>query len=209
MINEISLKEIERKAYRSFFQDGLWDISWGIWLFVWALVPVLESKGFSKYWGYPVFFFSPLIIALGKKYITIPRLGLVKFNRERQVKREKLFIIIALMVLLCVVLLGISSKYVLDLKGGLMVLDIIMGLMIGTFLSVTAFFMEYNRLYLYAIIVGIGLPGIKIIRQYVGNPTDHILMFGIPSVIIMAFGLIMLVRFIVKYPITSEEISHE
>jgi hypothetical protein len=37
-----SLKEIEKKAYLSYFQDGLWDLSWGIWFAAWAIAPALE-----------------------------------------------------------------------------------------------------------------------------------------------------------------------
>lgn len=42
MVAKIELKEIEKKAYKSVFQDGLWDIYFGILVLGWGLSAVVK-----------------------------------------------------------------------------------------------------------------------------------------------------------------------
>lgn len=43
MSQNINLKELERKAWTSYFQDGLWDMYLGLQLLAWGLAPLLEE----------------------------------------------------------------------------------------------------------------------------------------------------------------------
>ncbi|MBN2065627.1 MAG: hypothetical protein JW771_02335, partial [Candidatus Thermoplasmatota archaeon] len=82
MVDRLNLKEIEKKAYRFTFNDGLYDMTYGTLLVSIAVAPILREM---IYLGYIFFLIvpAPLIILLGKKYITIPRIGIVKFSRTR------------------------------------------------------------------------------------------------------------------------------
>jgi hypothetical protein len=43
MVEDINLKEIQRKVYLTFFQDGLWDIFLGLFILAWGLSILTET----------------------------------------------------------------------------------------------------------------------------------------------------------------------
>ena len=96
MTEKIDLKAIEKKAYRSFFMDGIWDIFIGMIFLNLGIGPLfILLFNFPDIWntiiislGWNIFAF--LIFYFGKKYITIPRIGFVKFGQKREAKRIKL-----------------------------------------------------------------------------------------------------------------------
>ena len=81
MDQKINLKELERKAFISYHQDGLVDIGLGLIMLVSVLSSTLHEMGTSdsirQVIYIPLMLLCPLIIYLGKKYITTPRLGYV------------------------------------------------------------------------------------------------------------------------------------
>jgi hypothetical protein len=210
--SNISLKEIERKAFRSTYQDGLWDITWGIWLFAWAFIPLLEYWGISRFLGYPILLLPAVIIWLGKRHITAPRIGVARFGAERQQRRMKLFLAIAFFVCvtwgLAMVIRWIGSPNALRNEGWIPVADLAMGLIITLMLITVAYYMDFRRMYIYAILVGAGIPVAGILDRYVGEPLNDIIVFGIPSVIIINFGLILLIRFVLRYPRVDVEVAN-
>ncbi|KAA3662543.1 MAG: hypothetical protein DWQ04_13200, partial [Chloroflexi bacterium] len=85
MTTNIDLKELERRAFKSTFQDGIWDIYLGLMLLpmvIWLLLvahpddpstaAVVLTFGF---FAVPIFLFRAT-----KKYLIMPRLGLVQFG---------------------------------------------------------------------------------------------------------------------------------
>ncbi len=92
-----SLKEIERRAYRSTFEDGIYDIQFGLLFLIVACIPILEIVGISRLFGYSLLIISPILLPwLGKRYITIPRMGAVEFGPKRKSKMRLLLAIGAL-----------------------------------------------------------------------------------------------------------------
>ena len=89
MLSPLNLKQIEKKAYRSIYNDGLYDISWGLLLLGFGLSPLLKDVGFPKPFD---LFLMPLaallILFLGKKYLTVPRLGIVRFRDNHQIQKK-------------------------------------------------------------------------------------------------------------------------
>lgn len=93
-MQDVNLKEIERKAWRSNFQDGLTDIGLGMMILAFAAAPYLESIGIMFPWNIlivavPAF----LVITVGKLVIARPRIGLVKFGHKRQSTQKKLLVL--------------------------------------------------------------------------------------------------------------------
>ena len=102
MTTDMNLKEIERKAWTSFFQDGLLDILMGLALLavgIPAVLPniftselhqnaaaaVLMVLAFVPYWA-------------GKRFITAPRMGRARFSRARKSKQTKAAVTYAISV---------------------------------------------------------------------------------------------------------------
>ena len=111
-----SLKQIERRAYRSTFEDGIYDILFGMGFLILAWIPVLESVGIPRLYGYLLGLIPVLCSWLGKRYITIPRLGAVEFGSKRRGKKLLLVVIsAAVFFLILPVLMMVAAT---DLSAG-------------------------------------------------------------------------------------------
>jgi hypothetical protein len=107
-MNTINLNEIERKAFRSTYQDGLWDVYYGLMLMSMAVFmfrPVGGYRPTNILLALVCFSVSYLLFWLGKKYITLPRMGQVQFGEARRKRARTLIVIMSVFVLLQVVLL--------------------------------------------------------------------------------------------------------
>lgn len=108
MKDSLDLKAIERKAWRSTFSDGIWDIYLGWLLVVLGLMTYMNDLGLAMAVRYAV----PMLLMvlgmigmwLGKRYITMPRLGRVEFSEERKDRRGHVRLFLLGLVVLTVVL---------------------------------------------------------------------------------------------------------
>jgi hypothetical protein len=82
MVKNINLKQLEKKAYRSTFEDGLWDVYFGILVLGWGLSAFIKHQlDVPKAFVFamtPIFAF--LALWVGKTLVTIPRMGMVQFG---------------------------------------------------------------------------------------------------------------------------------
>jgi hypothetical protein len=147
-----------------------------------------------------------LILIFGKKYITIPRLGFVKFGEKRKKIKKRLLIFLIINVVVAFVLLffrisGIFSSLQLNTS----IESLIIGILFITLpFSVFAFFLDFYRLFFYAILSGLGFFFTELIYPLVGEPYDVLLSFGAIGIIITTIGLIYLVQFLLKYPLSEK-----
>ncbi|HJN49550.1 MAG: hypothetical protein QGI68_00670 [Pseudomonadales bacterium] len=209
----VSLKEIEKKAYRSTFQDGLWDIFFGLVLLGWTVPALLSEIGFtSPLYDLLMPLLAVLVLFFGKRWITIPRMGLVTFGPKRQVARMRTIMVLTLSLGLVLLLLITSNMQTSTPAGSTWDFgqegygrSLVAGLFALTVLSATAYFMEFSRLYIIAVIVGFSIPVAGFLSNYVGAPLDHVIAYGIPSAGIIVTGLVLLTRFLRAYPLPAEE----
>ena len=98
-MREPSLREIEKRTYMSYHQDGLIDIFLGIYVLLFALGILLKNLTDSSMWTVAPGIFPAIMLPIWisvKKRITMPRIGYVKFGTRRGGKL--LAVIIGLMV---------------------------------------------------------------------------------------------------------------
>ncbi|MFX1463417.1 MAG: hypothetical protein ACFFBF_10300 [Promethearchaeota archaeon] len=210
MADDVDLKALEKKAYRSFFNDGLWDLFIGLIILNFGLNTFLSSLlNLSEFLsliiltlGWNILAF--LIFFLGKKFITIPRIGFVKFGPKRKSKEKKLKIFLSAFVIVNIfmVILPFTALFGnIELKP--LLLTLFLGLTFFTFpFCVVAYFLDFNRLYYYAILAGIGLFLTELLYPILGSPLDTILSFGITGGAIVVIGLYYFIRFLKKYPLS-------
>jgi len=210
MSEKIDLEQLEKKSWRSTFQDGLWDIYLGLIFMgfgIYTIGPLFGSFSavnaiiIIAIWDFSAFFF----FFIGKKKITQPRIGFVKFGKKRKRKKIKLSIFLMFMVGVNVIFLFLPlSGFELNLNP--LIFLLIVGLGFFTLpLCVVAYFLEFDRLYLMAIMGGLGLFVSELIRPVVGNPLHMLLTYCPIGGIIVVWGGIVLVRFIKKYPLPKSE----
>jgi len=82
--SQLGLKSIEKSAYRTFFNDGIWDMFWGLLILVVGTNKLFYTMGLERSWvlKFGIIWLIPLFFA-GRIFITNPRLGKAKFGTER------------------------------------------------------------------------------------------------------------------------------
>ena len=210
MTEHIDLEEMEKKAWKSTFQDGLWDLYFGL---------IIMGIGFSWLGG---FFGLPetvdvlvtliswdigamIIFFLCKKLITQPRMGLVKFGQKRKKRNKFLALFLGFMVAftLTTFIFTLLGIFQLHLPGFLVML--LIGLLFITLpISLLAYFLQMRRLYLYALLGGLGLFISELLQPIIGTPYHDIITFGGIGLIITITGLTLLFKFFQKYSLKGQ-----
>lgn len=147
------------------------------------------------------------ILFLGKKYITQPRMGFVKFGPRRKKKKKKLAIFLGLNVALTIITLIFTM---LEFLQQLIIPGFVLMLAIGLIFitvpfSTIAYFLQLNRLYLYALLGGFGLFFSEILFPITGSPINDFIIFGGIGLIITVTGLTIFIRFLRNYPLKKDE----
>ena len=206
LTREPNLKEIERKAYMSYHQDGLLDIFAGMYVIGFGLgifMDVIWDFGM----GVIIFPGGFIAVALSlwiaaKRKITMPRIGFVKFGPAGTTRLMAIFIGLA------VVGLGLSMVFTFATlqSGSRQLLDLIFqnGMIIVGFgtLAVCIIFgysMGLRRLYAYGLLAMITLA----IGHFMGIFFAYILMGLGTTVTVVGFAL--LISFVKKYPLKGDK----
>ena len=213
MSEDLDLKVLEKKAYRSTFDDGIWDLFIGL-----IVLSISLGQLFGLVINLPEFWsiiipslicniLAFLIFYLGKKYITIPRIGYVKFGPKRKSKQLKLKIFLLLMLIVNVILFVLPLTGIINfVEIAPLFLSLLLGFGVFTFpFCVIAYFLDYTRLYYYAFSVGIGYFLSEFLTPIVGYLLDIIIIFGITGLIIVLIGLYYFIHFLKKYPLSKQE----
>jgi len=216
MSQNFDLKEIERKAFRSVHQDGLWDIYIGGLLIVLSLMFTIPESGEGELTtiglallGVAIMF---AIFQLGKKYITTPRMGQVRFGAERQKRKVTLGWIMGAFVLITLGLF-LFSLYVWNASSSGQIIDIsvspslerifvalLAALIAGASMTVISYFKEFIRGYYIALLMAAGF-----FFTLVFDMTTPMIVAG---VLILVPGLVLFVSFLRQYPLPRQEAGH-
>jgi hypothetical protein len=211
MTNNTNLKTLERKAWRSYFQDGLGDIFLGCIVLMFAIAPPLSRMGLGDFWSSAVFipFWALifLLIVLIRKYVVLPRIGVVKFGQTRRKKLLK-FNVLMFVVLLLGLILGIISFQNINAPGWVHSLRFIAIVLVGS--SLAAYFLDFKRLYVYGIIIALSIPIGEWLYVHTGVPHHgYPITFGITAAIMIIIGLILFVRLLRKYRCPNKEVEYD
>ena len=205
MSQTISLKELEGKAWRSVFQDGMWDIYLGLLLVAMAANALMSGSGLALDIRTGVFIgleiVAMVILWAGKRFITLPRMGRVKFGKGRRSRKLWVTVIVGLCVLLGAVVfqMGNSATFQSALRNFFPALWAI-GCM--AFFSMGAYLLDFNRLYVIGVLYALPVPTDYLLDRLFGLDLS-VLAFGIPGLAAVAIGLIVMARFMREYPIPN------
>ena len=210
MAEKIDLKELEKKAYKLTFQDGFWDIFIGMIFMAFALMPLGDVFGLPEMIGMLLISLgwnigAVVFMILGKKYVTVPRIGMIKFGPKRKADQRKVKIYLGINVLFGVVVL------LMQMTGNFgfitiqrFALSILLGLFISLPFGVMAYFLDFPRLYIYALLGGLGFFLIDVFELFTSGSLSIILVFGIMGGSIVIVGIVFLIKFLRKYPLPKE-----
>ena len=217
MSTQLNLKEIERKAFRSTYQDGLWDIYLGLVVVCMSLFLYRPANGYS-----PVnlvllglaFILAYGIFWAGKRFITLPRMGQVRFGPARKRKKTTLAITLGLLVLIQVIVLGLTTQAWLDPEVSAKVntflktrdlMDLAVAALgsffVGTGMILPAYFSDFPRGYYIALMMSLAV----FLMIFLNQPVYPIIIGGL----IVLPGLALFVRFLKTYPLPGQDASYE
>lgn len=201
MSQEIRLKELERKIYTSFHQDGLIDIIIGLCTLGFGLNLLTDSSGWSIFSWMPILFYQPL-----KTRITIPRLGFVKFDPHRSAiaKTLKGFLLIGLLIGMIILLFLVLVKNSLSPEIRLLIQEyfiLILGGFAASVLGIVGLISGMYRFLGYAVTASIIFP-----FTYWFSLPDSLPVLILGS-IVLVFGGTTLTLFLRNYHL-ADKVDH-
>lgn len=217
MTNTLDLKSLEKKAFRATHQDGLWDIYMGGVVMSMAVLAYSEASDAFPLLRFSIFLLglgvSYLVFWAGKKYVTLPRLGQVKFGPKRQRRKRIQFMVMSgivfvqVILLLGTVFLWKNPQWAAKLGFGQTSTDLerlmvaIIGMMfVGPSIALIAYFNDFMRGYYIAFIVALGVFSLI----WFGKPV-YLIAAGL---LIIVPGVILFVRFLRDHPRPPAEVIH-
>ena len=203
MTTETDLKRLERKAWTSFFQDGLLDILMGLVLLAVgfpAMLPGIFTSGLSQDVAGAVLMVLALVAYwAGKRFSTVPRTGRAEFSRARKSRQTKAAVIYAISAIIgaavfLMTILGLSSSppaWVQRLGvEGFLALGI--GGFMFVILGLSSYFTDYTRGYVIAALYALAFGG----KVLLHNP----IVFVVAGTAAILVGLAVFVRFLRTHP---------
>jgi len=191
----ISLKEIQRRVYMTFFQDGLWDIFLGLFILGWGLA-ILTDLAYL-----PGVTFIGLYFAIWgvKKRLIYPRIGYARFSMTSRRRITARFVILGLAVMLVGVMvavlwgIGARPQWLADY------FPLVFNGILAAVVCFIAYWARVNRFYVYAVLIFLG----AVFHMWLGVRWE----FGFIGAggIILLIGLGVLVIFLRKYAKMVEE----
>jgi len=210
MSHTIDLKELERKAYRSFFEDGIWDVYLGLMLLAMGGGPALLALGASLVWAAIV----PLTVVLlgmlaffgGKRYLTVPRLGAVQFGPARTLRRKKTSLVLACSVVVGIALLALSATRSLPSLGlaGVPTVAIIFAANCVIVFSLGAYYLDFGRLYVYGLLYALAFPFAVVLAESWGAAAGFLTAYLLSAAPMLLVGVSLFIRFLRQYPIAAQ-----
>ncbi|MEJ2281222.1 MAG: hypothetical protein P8X97_04810 [Candidatus Bathyarchaeota archaeon] len=203
MTNKNSLRDIEKKTYMSYHQDGLLDIFIGIYVLLFGIgISLMTMTDFNMWFIIPAIFpaiMIPIWIS-AKKRITMPRIGYVNFGIRGVNKMMAIFIGLMVAGLGVFMVFGLGTSmgegWALTLRDFFIsnsMLIISIGALIVS--SLFAYTMGLKRLYGYGLLIFI----LFFTGHFITIPFEYFLL-TIGFVIIIS-GFTLLLQFIRKYPL--------
>lgn len=208
----IDLKKLERKVWTSFYEDGIWDIYLGLLLSAIAVGAFFSDMGLTEnysIWGHiGIVILAMFFLWFGKRLITLPRMGTVHFGQKGRARITKTQIILALSCFMGLAAFMLVTSTIGNTAYRQPVMDYIFPMfwvinMLVVF-SLAAFFLNYRRLFVIGLLYATAVPADKILRQLLHIDLS-VIAFGVPALVIIIMGFIVLVRFLKKYPLLHEE----
>jgi hypothetical protein len=206
MDQKIDLKQLERKVWTSFYEDGLGDIFIGCIILMFATAPLLGRLGWGDFWASAVFIpfwiIMYLLLVFLRKKVVIPRIGVVRFGQTRK-KRLVKFNILMLVVLSAGLILGFVSSRGSATQVWVHSLRFIAIVLLC--FGLAGYFLGFVRLYIYGLLVAASFPIGEWLYSNVGVPHHGFpVTFGITSVVIIITGVLLFLRLLRENPRLKE-----
>ena len=144
-----------------------------------------------------------LVFFSGKKFITVPRMGIIKFKRKQKAEKKKFVLILIVLIIITGIFYILMVFDLIPFEA--YVSAVVFGIFFAIPISLLANFLRIDRYYLYAILGGLSFFISELSFSLSNNPFAGFLAFIITGSLIIIIGLIFLYRFLRQYPVQIEE----
>ncbi len=183
----------------SYSEDGLVDIAIGFVFLGWGVLLVDKLPGLFALLG-PI---AWAIWHLGKRFLTVPRIGIIEPSQKMENRMRNLSI-----TLLILGLTALAGALLAVGRGGSFLADYslaILGLVFAAGICLVAFLLAANRLYAYAMMLFVAFAGGQALNEVVSTLDTFVLSVIAAGALVLFSGLVVLVRFLRKYPLPATE----
>lgn len=204
MKQQVNIKEIGQKTFRKSQQDGLMEFVMGICLL--AMSTRLLSPVLIGMFPIAIILFGPILNALRNRF-TYPRAGFVKLVED---KPRDVITGIALVTLIIITVLAVAFIIFADIRDfGLWMrwVPLWAGIIIAVMfvsLSAKSAAARYYIFAVYSFVVGLLLS----ILRFAEVETGTLLYFLAMGAFLTPFGLVLFIRFLHRYPKSTEELTN-
>jgi hypothetical protein len=146
----------------------------------------------------------------GKKYITLPRMGQVRFGPVRQQRKKTMAIILGIIVLIQVLFVGLTAigRYYPQVGGSLfggndaelIVVAAISSLFVGVPMLLIAYMNDFPRGYYIVVMMSLAV--------FLMILTNQPLYPAVLGILIIIPGVVLMINFLKKYPLHQQEETH-
>ena len=203
MGKEMKLGKLEKSTAGLVFNTGIVDIGIGMIFVVISLAMIFDD---IRYYIDIALILPPIFIYLCVKFIVQPRMGVIK-PTPRRVKRSMMMITTITIFLVVMVTMTYFG-------GGNSVSDIInprwiiSGIIFFICIAI-AFFLSFNRMYLYSLLYVGAFNFSEILRENPGILPSNGYAYMIASAILIAIGIFYFIKFLMDYPLPEEGVDYE
>jgi hypothetical protein len=218
MSQTIHPKEAEKQVFRlATLDDGIWEIYLGLFFILMSFYSLTRSL-IGPIWNLVLVLSLLLLLVslvwLAKKYLALPRTGMVKFGSRTRKKIKTANLVTWGLVFTTIVLWILGSKKLLNEPTWARLpqwvsdfdVDLVFALVIVAIFAIIAYAMSLPRFYLHGLLLGIGNFSSTVLLVY------NNVKFGWPVAaaggIITIIGVFVLFRFLRSYPLPKMEVSN-
>jgi hypothetical protein len=200
MATDMDFRQIERKAWMSFFEDGLLDVFMGLNLLavgIPGLLPSFFASELRQNAAYVALMVPALFVYwLGKRFITMPRIGRARFGPTRKSKQRKTAVLYSISVLAGLIVFLVFQMWTTGPSQGTpwsapAVIALGIGAWMLLILGLASYFMDFTRGYVVAALYALAFSGTILLH----NP----IMLITAGAVATLMGLIVFVRFLRRY----------
>jgi hypothetical protein len=199
MTENIDLKEIRRQVYLFYSEDGLADLGVGLMIFGFGALLMADAPYLVGLLGVVAY----IVWYLGKQTLVIPRVGSIQPGP--QIKRRLFGYFLNLFLFgagaLAFYLVGGGEKSFTASISSLMVF----GLVVGLGISTLGLALKASRFYFYGLLVFAAMVVGELLVASITAVDPFLVAVISAGGIITLSGLIILIRFLSKYPLVVQE----
>lgn len=198
MNEKINLKEIERKAYTSYHQDGVIDVTIALAVLIFSIVMIGDMPWLGGITGILAISFY----AGAKKLLTVPRIGYVKFPQQRAQRMTAVMMVLGVLGFVAGIVAFMQTSETGTPAWLLFLIEnymLTIGVVVAGLFLLGGYAFKTKRIYAYALLTLV----MFVAGYFIIFPLYYYLTAL--GILILANGLFMMIRFVNKYPKAAED----